>query len=104
MITLANPARRGTVISLYANGLGPVNNQPESGEPAGALQLATTKTAPVVTIGGQSAAVSFSGLTPGLPGLYQINVAVPAGTPTGNQPVTLTIGGQAAKASGIAVQ
>ena len=104
LITLANPARRGTVISLYANGLGPVNNQPESGEPAGALQLASTKTAPVVTIGGQSAAVSFSGLTPGLPGLYQINVAVPAGTPTGNQPVTLTIGGQAAKASGIAVQ
>ena len=57
-----------------------------------------------MTIGGQPAQVAFSGLTPGLPGLYQINVTVPTNIGTGNQPVTLAIGGATAKASGITVQ
>ena len=104
IITGVNPARRGTVISLYANALGPVDNTPASGEPAGSAPLSRTTTTPVVTIGGLPAEVQFSGLTPGLPGLYQINVALPAGMPTGNQPVTLSIGGRAAKVSGITVQ
>jgi uncharacterized protein (TIGR03437 family) len=35
----------------------------------------------------------FSGLAPGFPGLYQINATVPSGL-TGNQNVTVSIGGQ----------
>ncbi len=104
IITSTNAAKRGKIISLYCNGLGPVSNQPASGDPASTAVLAQTTTLPVVTIGGQPAAVAFSGLTPGLPGLYQINVTVPAGIGTGNQPVTLSIGGATAKASGITVQ
>jgi uncharacterized protein (TIGR03437 family) len=46
-------------------------------------------------VGNQTANVGFAGLTPGLAGLYQINLVVPAGTGTGDQvPVTLSIGGQ----------
>ena len=104
VITATNAAKRGGVIALYANGLGPVENQPASGDAASLTVLSKTTALPVVTIGGQPAQVAFSGLTPGLPGLYQINVTVPTNIGTGNQPVTLAIGGATAKASGITVQ
>ncbi|HXS98965.1 MAG TPA: S8 family serine peptidase [Candidatus Limnocylindrales bacterium] len=91
----SNPAVRGQPIQLYCNGLGPVNNQPASGQPApgDAAHLATTTTTPVVTIGGQPATVQFAGLAPGFVGLYQVNVTVPAGISAGNQPITISIGG-----------
>ena len=47
---------------------------------------------PTVNIGGQQTQVQFSGLAPGFAGLYQVNVIVPAGL-TGNQQVTVAIGG-----------
>ena len=94
LITSSNAAARGSTIVLYCNGLGPVTNQPASGQPASFTQLSTTTAQPVVTIGGQQAQVSFSGLTPGFVGLYQVNVVVPQGISTGNQPITIAIGGQ----------
>jgi uncharacterized protein (TIGR03437 family) len=104
VIGASNPAKRGQVVQLYANGLGPVSNQPASGDPAPASPLAETKSMPVVMIGGQQAAVSFSGLAPGFAGLYQINATIPQNLSPGNQPVTVSIGGQTSKASGIVVQ
>jgi uncharacterized protein (TIGR03437 family) len=104
IITASNPAKRGSVIALYANGLGPVSNQPASGETASATALSQTPALPTVTIGGQPAQVAFSGLTPGLPGLYQINVTVPSGIAAGTQPLTLSIGGASAKVSSIPVK
>ena len=97
-ILSSNPARPGEILSLYANGLGPVTNPPASGGPAVSSPLSqTTGAPPVVTIGAQPAQVSFSGLAPGFPGLYQINATVPAGL-TGNQQVTVSIGGQTSPA------
>lgn len=96
IITAKDPATRGSVVALYANGLGAVNNPPASGEAASLTSLSSTIATPVVTIGGQNAPVLFSGLTPGLPGLYQINVTIPANIPAGSQPVTLTISGATA--------
>jgi minor extracellular serine protease Vpr len=106
LINAANPVKRGQVAQLYANGLGPVNNQPTSGDPApSAPFLATTKTMPTVFIGEQQATVSYSGLAPGFPGLYQINVVVPTTlTAGGTYPVMLSIGGQTAKAANLIVQ
>jgi minor extracellular serine protease Vpr len=99
------PAHAGDAIELFANGLGPVNNQPASGTPApGPPNLATTKTTPIVMIGGQQAPVSFSGLAPGYPGLYQVNVTVPSGAGSGTPSITIAIGGQTSKASKIPVQ
>ena len=92
LIGAANPAKRGQTILLYANGLGPVSNQPASGDPAGSNPLSKTPL-PVVTIGGQPATVSFSGLTPSLPGLYQLNVIVPPNISAGTQNVTVAIAG-----------
>jgi uncharacterized protein (TIGR03437 family) len=97
-ILASNPAQPGEILSLYANGLGPVTNQPASGAPApGGPNLASTTTPLVVTIGGQQVTPSFSGLAPGYPGLYQLNVTVPAGL-TGNQNVAISIGGQTSPA------
>jgi uncharacterized protein (TIGR03437 family) len=99
-----SPAHAGELLSLYANGLGPVTNQPASGAPApGGPNLASTTTKPVVTIGGQQAQLGFWGLAPGYPGLYQLNVTVPAGL-TGNQQVTVSIGGQTSPTVLLAVQ
>ncbi|MFN0172350.1 MAG: S8 family serine peptidase [Bryobacteraceae bacterium] len=97
VVTVANPIRRGDVVQLYANGLGPVDNDQQSGEPAPVSPLARTVNPPVVTIGNRPAEVLFCGLTPGNVGLYQINVRVPADAPSGLQPVALTISGSTAR-------
>ncbi len=104
IIGTGNPAQRGQAIQLYLNGLGPVNNQPASGEPAPSSPLATCKSTPTVMIGGQQATVGFCGLAPTFSGLYQINVTVPAGLSPGTLPIAVAIGGQTSKSSTIAVQ
>jgi minor extracellular serine protease Vpr len=103
IITAANPAARGSVISLFCNGLGPVTNQPASGDSAG-VPLSTTTTPATVTIGGASASVSFNGLAPGFPGLYQVNAQVPSSIQAGNQPVIVSIGGVSSPALMLPVQ
>ncbi len=103
-ITAANPARRGQTIELFASGLGPVTNQPASGFPGPTDPLAQTTSQPTMTIGGQAASVSFSGLAPGFAGLYQLNVVVPANAPTGVDQVVVTIGGAVSPAANISVQ
>jgi uncharacterized protein (TIGR03437 family) len=95
----------GEFISIYCTGLGTVSNQPATGAAAQASPLSVTTTIPTVTIGGVAAQVSFSGLTPGAVGLYQVNVQVPMGAPAGDTvPVILSIGGAASNAATIAVQ
>jgi len=97
LIGSANPARRGRIVQLYANGLGPVDNTPPSGEPTPAQPLAVTRAQPEVLIAGRRAQVHFSGLAPFVVGLYQINVTVPADAPVGPQPVTVSVGGVTSK-------
>ncbi len=106
LIATGNPAKRGALITLWANGLGPVTNQPYSGVPAaGPPLLSQTTTTPTVTIGGQNAAVSFAGLSPGYAGLYQVNVAVPSNASTGSAvPISLSIGGKTTEAATLPVQ
>ena len=102
-ITPSNPALQGHYIQLYCNGLGPVDNQPASGDPAPASPLAVTTALPTVTIGGQNAQVLFSGLTPGTVGLYQINVMVP-NVGAGLKDVVVSMGTFTSKALSLAVK
>jgi uncharacterized protein (TIGR03437 family) len=95
VISTSNPAKRGGVVVIYANGLGPLNTPQSSGDPVSSTDLVYTNATPTVTIGGIPAeAPLFSGLTPGIVALYQVNVTVPADAPTGTQPLKLSIGGQ----------
>ena len=104
LISTSSPAKRGQPIVLYANGLGAVNRQPNTGVPAVDASTSTKQT-PTVTIGGQSATVQFSGLVPGTVGLYQINVVVPTGATTGSAvPISLSIGGATTPAATLPVQ
>ena len=104
IVTTANPAQRGETVQMFANGLGPVTNQPATGEPALAEPLSWTTNTPSVSVGGRPAGVQFSGLTPGISGLYQLNVIVPADAPSGLQPVVISIGGIDSKPALLAVQ
>jgi uncharacterized protein (TIGR03437 family) len=98
-------AKAGEYISIYCTGLGDVTNRPTLGSASPSNPLARTLTTPVVTIGGVTATVSFSGLAPGYVGLYQVNVQVPDGVAAGDAvPVTLSLGGIAANQVTIAVQ
>ncbi|MDQ6662927.1 MAG: S8 family serine peptidase, partial [Acidobacteriota bacterium] len=99
----AGVAQRGQPVSIYANGLGPVDNQPASGEPSPAQPLASARVTPSVTIAGRPAQVLFSGLAPGFVGLYQINAIVPSDAPTGTQPVVITTNGIDSKTSNLIV-
>lgn len=104
LVTSANPVRRGEAVQIYANGIGPVDNQPVSGEPASTIILSNCRTAPEVTIGGRPAQVLFCGLAPGFVGLYQINATVPADAPTGIQPLEIRSGGVTSKTASLPVQ
>ena len=93
------PAQAGDQIEIYLTGLGKATpNGDPNGKvlPTGSLAptngsvLYRTVESPNVTIGGTTAAVSFSGIAPGNAGQYQINVQVPNGVTPGDD-VQLTV-------------
>lgn len=78
VVTAANPAKRGEIVSIYLTGLGAVAPMVTDGSAGGTNPLSVV-TAPVnVLVGGQPATVLFQGLAPDYPGLYVMNVLVPA--------------------------
>ncbi len=80
---------------IYCTGLGPTT---ASGD------LNVTSVVPSVYLGSTPVAPVFSGLTPGFVGLYQVNVQLPAGTPRGAIPVTVTSGQKYSNAFSFTVQ
>jgi uncharacterized protein (TIGR03437 family) len=98
-VTLAQPgtpASIGETVVIYCTGLGTVTPTVPEGVPAPIPPpLSKTDNPVTVTIGGEVATVNFSGLTPGNPGLYQINAVVPSGIVTGDAvPVVISVAGQ----------
>lgn len=98
-ITTTNPAHAGDEVEIWANGLGPVNNQPVTGNLPDPSTPATTTTTPTVTLGGTNATVTYSGLDFNSlfdsPYLLQYGVAItiPSGLAPGKLPVVISIGG-----------
>jgi uncharacterized protein (TIGR03437 family) len=75
----STPFNAGETMMLFATGLGVTNPAAPNGQLLStALPLAAT---PTVTIGTQTAQVTFAGLIG--PGLYQLNVVLPSGTSAG---------------------
>jgi len=94
LVTFANPARSGEIVTFYGTGIGPVSPAVASGQPApDPPNLAVSAATYSATIGGANAPVSFLGLTPGLAGVMQLNLQIPAGTPSGLLSTVLTISG-----------
>jgi uncharacterized protein (TIGR03437 family) len=79
------PAKAGELVVLYATGFGQTN-PPITSQLTGTGPLPTPW--PTVTIGSVPAVVAFAGLT--APGLYQFNVTVPAGLPSGDATLLAT--------------
>jgi uncharacterized protein (TIGR03437 family) len=102
LIDATNPATAGDVITIFSTGLGATT----PGVATGAQNPAGNTNSPVtVTFGTlQPVAVQYAGLAPGFVGLYQVNVAVPAGlTPGPTVPVVLNQGGVSSNVATIAV-
>jgi uncharacterized protein (TIGR03437 family) len=93
MNSVINPARGGTLLTVFLTGQGPVNPPVASGLPGPVNPLSAATLPAVAEIGGRRVDIQFLGLAPGFTGLAQANLRVPSGL-SGNLPVRLTIGGQ----------
>jgi uncharacterized protein (TIGR03437 family) len=88
---------------IFATGLGAVDAAAPDGANS-ADQLRKTLAQPVVLVGGVPAEVTFSGLSPQFVGINQINIKIPAGTPTGNAvALQIQVGGTNSNLATIAV-
>jgi len=93
LVTALLPAISGEVITVYMTGLGAVAPAVMAGSAAPANPLSRTVETPEITVGGKTAEVLFSGLTPGFAGLYQVNFRVPEEAGSGDVDLEVRIGG-----------
>jgi uncharacterized protein (TIGR03437 family) len=84
----------GDVITLYCSGLGAVIPAVTAGSPAPSSTLSKTVNPVTAMIGHTPATVDFAGLAPGWVELYQVNVTIPGGLPSGKAMLTLAVSGQ----------
>lgn len=95
----SNAAAAGSVVVLYASGLGMTDPPLQDGAKSSTLVIAETVAAVTVTIGGKTAVVVYAGSAPGqVAGVMQVEAVVPAGAGTGSVPVVVTAGGQSSQA------
>jgi uncharacterized protein (TIGR03437 family) len=90
----ANPVVSGDVLVIYATGFGATNPGVAAG--AAAPEPAARSANPIiVTVGASEAPILFAGLTPGLVGLYQLNIQAPDRLPPGQEiPIQINVAGQ----------
>ncbi|MGH9782564.1 MAG: hypothetical protein ACRD88_00115, partial [Terriglobia bacterium] len=101
----SNPAARGSVIQVFATGLGSTQPAVPSGRPAPGSPLAHVTVAVEARIGDRSARVHFAGLAPNFVGLYQVNVEIPAEIQPGSAvPLVLYQGGVPSNTVTVAIQ
>lgn len=102
--TPATPIPAGGYVILFITGEGPVTPLLPDGTAAPASPLSLINAPVQVTIGGQTAQVTFQGVAPGFAGLAQINAIVPSGLAPGDQPVFVSVGGVPSNAALITVK
>ena len=85
----STPAKAGETIMIFATGLGATNPTTPNGQLI-ATPAITASTATVL-IGGVAANVSYAGLID--PGVYQLNVTIPAAAASGDNSLAVQIGG-----------
>lgn len=98
------PARPGEILEIYATGLGGVSDPPAAGAGAPTDRLVSTRTVPLVRLGGLPQEVLFAGLAPGLAGVYQVNIRVGEAVEAGLAvPLTVEVDGSKSNTVTIAV-
>jgi uncharacterized protein (TIGR03437 family) len=97
------PAPAGSVISVFATGLGTVAPAIAAGTPPSTSTLSTTVLPVTATIGGRTAQVLWAGAAPGQTGTYQVNIMVPEGTASGPARLVIWADGTASQA-GVTVE
>jgi uncharacterized protein (TIGR03437 family) len=96
------PAVAGEVLVMYLIGLGQTQPAAQTGLQAGdgaAMGPLNVSPPATVSIGGINAVTLWAGLTPGLVGLYQINLRVPAGLSGGDLSVLVSSTGTLSQSS-----
>jgi uncharacterized protein (TIGR03437 family) len=99
-----SPVTGGDVIVLYCSGLGAVSPPVVAGSQTPTSPLSKTVNTVTVAIGKLQGKVLFAGLTPLYAQLYQVNVQIPNGLPSGNAVLTVSAGGQQSAPVAITVQ
>ena len=89
-VTAETPARRGESVTISMTGNGPVRVPPPTG--IAVDMLVSTISSPAVRIGGVPVEVTYSGLGPGLAGLYLVTFEVPESLAPGDHPVRVRFG------------
>jgi len=90
LVTADNPARSGEYIIMFLLGMGATDNPVTTGDVSSLSTLNSALSTPTLTLGGKSVPVFFAGLTPGLVGLYQINLKIPDVDVDGNLVLTVS--------------
>jgi uncharacterized protein (TIGR03437 family) len=78
-----SPATAGETVLIFLTGMGATNPTVQDGTAGTAGTLYKSVSDVAVYVAGNPGTVAFNGLAPGFPGLYQINVTLPAPLPSG---------------------
>jgi uncharacterized protein (TIGR03437 family) len=97
LVSTSSPAKSGETIQVFLTGLGTVTGSTAAGAAGPANPLATTNLPVDIGVIGSDGnfydgTVQFAGLAPGLGGLYQVNVTLPANLPTGTAILSIYVG------------
>jgi uncharacterized protein (TIGR03437 family) len=101
--SISNPAAKGSIVTLYLNGLGLTSPAISSG--------ATTPTSPLLPafypvlafVGGVPATVAFAGLAPSTVGVYQVNLQIPTTVSSGTQDLLVLAVNGVTSQSGVSI-
>jgi uncharacterized protein (TIGR03437 family) len=90
-----NPLTRGHIIQIFGTGQGSVSSAPAAGMlDTGLAPTAVTPVVQISTVTVPPANIMYSGLAPGLVGVWQLNVLVPTTVTAGSSvPVVVTMNG-----------
>ncbi|MDA1314662.1 MAG: hypothetical protein O2968_15085 [Acidobacteria bacterium] len=100
----ASPLPLGHALIVYFIGQGVVAPDWASGRAAPAFPPIRAPSAITVTIGGVPARIQFIGLAPGMVGVGQANIFPGDGTPSGTQPLVITINGLSSPPVNVSIQ
>lgn len=104
LVSAHEAAKPGDILIVFATGLGPVSVPVAAGTPAPTNPLATA-TAPVTArLGKLVITPMYAGLAPRFVGVFQVNVRIPSGAPSGAAAFTLEVAGTSSNTVAVAIQ